>query len=308
MNKILFLGSNSFTGHYFKDFINVNKLWEEFSFIGADRQDADTYPNARIEYLRINAMDETELEQILITEKPIYIINYIGTFDEAAYMDYFNVNANLTRNIFETILKYNLKVKKVLLIGSAAEYGDVYELPVKEDGMTNPVSLYGISKLMQTHISRFYFNSYGINMNVARTFNIIGKGISNKLSVGNFIEQINHVKDGGTIVTGNLKPKRDYLHINDVIEAYWEILMNGHEGEIYNVCSGKSISMEEIVTYLINGSGKILYIKRDERFAKNNDISEIYGDNSKLLKHTGWCPVKNIFSKEVISQLVWTNE
>jgi GDP-4-dehydro-6-deoxy-D-mannose reductase len=269
MNKIFFFGSNSFTGYHFKEIINKNNLLNKFDFVGADKEENDAYPIERLGYLQMNVLDEDELEAMLNAEKPDYIINFIGTFYGKSYNDYFNINANITRNIFETILKNNLNVKKVLLIGSAAEYGDTKEMPIKEEDAANPINLYGITKLLQTHIARYYFRNYGINMNVARTFNIIGKGISKNLSVGNFIEQINNAKDGDTILTGNLKPKRDYLYIDDVIDAYWQILLNGKDGEIYNVCSLKSLSMEEMLNNLINGSGKKLNIKSDEKFIKN---------------------------------------
>lgn len=304
MDKVLLLGSNSFTGYHFKKFIKQNELCKNFYFITTDREATQNYAYDEIEYLQMNVLNQDELKNILITQEPDYIINLIGTFYAASYEEYFNVNANIAKDIFETILKNNLKVKKVLLIGSAAEYGNVNLLPVGEDSATNPVNLYGISKLMQTHIAKYYFNSYGINMNVARTFNIIGKGISKKLSIGNFIEQINNAKDGDTILTGNLKSRRDYLYIDDVIEAYWNILTNGHNGEIYNVCSAKSLSMEEILIHLINGSGKALNIKTDETLIKNNDINEVYGDNSKLINHTGWCLKHDILSEQVIGELV----
>jgi GDP-4-dehydro-6-deoxy-D-mannose reductase len=304
MNKILFLGSNSFTGYHFKDFIQKNSLFKEFSFIGADKSSSDDFKNCDIDYLKINALNEDELENILIKLKPDYIINFIGTFYGDSYEDYIDVNANITRSIFKFIVKNNLIVKKVLVIGSAAEYGKVYELPVKENSVHNPVSLYGLSKLMQTFICMYYYNNYGIKMNVARTFNIIGKGVSNKLSVGNFIDQISKASEGDSIKVGNLCAKRDYLYISDVIEAYWEILINGRSGEIYNVCFSKSYSMEDILNNLINSSGKTLRTVTDNTLLKSSDIPDIFGDNSKLRSHTAWYPKIDILSDSKLYGLV----
>jgi GDP-4-dehydro-6-deoxy-D-mannose reductase len=304
MYKILFLGSNSFTGYHFKNFINNNGLHKEFNFVGVDRNDEDNSKSSNIEYLKINALNEDELENVLTRLKPDYIINFIGTFYGDSYEEYININTNITRNIFKLIVKNNLIVKKVLVIGSAAEYGKVCELPVKENSVSDPVSFYGLSKLMQTYVSKYYYNNHGINMNVARTFNIIGKGISNKLSVGNFIDQIGKAKEGDSIKVGNLNAKRDYLFISDVIEAYWEILINGRSGEIYNVCFSKSYSMEDILNTLITSSGKLINTRIDKTLVKSNDISDIFGDNSKLMSHTAWYPKKDIMLDDKLYQLI----
>lgn len=293
MKKILFLGSNSFTGLHFKDFIKRKRLYEEFSFFGADQHERDKDGSGVLEYRKVNLSDKVELENLLSDIRPDYIVNLIGSFSANSHEEYLKVNTDITRYIFECITKIGLNIKNFLVIGSSAEYGSGFELPAREDSSTYPVNLYGLSKLMQTDISRYFHNNYGIKMNVARTFNIIGKGISNRLSVGNFIEQIERAQDGDTLVVGNLETKRDYLHIEDVIEAYWEILKNGRPGEVYNVCSGKSYSMESILKSLIEKSGKLLNIVTDKRFLKLNDIMEIYGDNSKLISHTHWHPTKD---------------
>ena len=290
MKRVLLLGSNSFTGLHFIDFIRKKSLHEEFSFFGADQHDMDKDGNGILEYRKVTLSDKTELENLLSDIKPNYIVNLIGTFSANSHEEYLKLNSDITRYIFECLVKTGLDIINFLVIGSSAEYGSSFELPIREDSSTYPVNFYGLSKLIQTNISIYFHNIYGIKMNVARTFNIIGEGISNKLAIGNFIEQIERAQDGDTLVVGNLETKRDYLHIEDVIEAYWEILKNGRPGEIYNVCSGKSFKMESILKGLIGKSGKRLNIVTDERFLKSNDIMDIYGDNSKLIRDTGWHP------------------
>ncbi|MDP4091940.1 MAG: NAD-dependent epimerase/dehydratase family protein [Bacillota bacterium] len=296
MKKILCLGSNSFTGYHFKDFIQKHKLYEKYAICGVDKDDYYYSHFKWIWYEKVNPLDKDSLKNIIVSFKPNYLINMIGTFQAVSFDEYYQLNANISRNIFEIIIENNIVIEKILLIGSAAEYGNARQLPVRESSPAAPVNLYGFSKLIQTEIAQYYFNNLGINVNVARTFNIIGKGISRKLAVGNFIEQINNAKDGDIIKVGNIKPKRDYLHIADVVEAYWQILMNGYPGEIYNVCSSVSLSMEEILTNLMNMAGKKLYFEIDDSLIKNNDISDIYGDNSKLISHTPWSPKKDLFS------------
>lgn len=294
MKKILLLGSNSFTGVYFKDYIRKKGLNEKYCLFGADRQEAQNDGDGFLAYRKVNLLEKHELENLLLDIRPDYIINLIGTFSADSYEEYLKVNSDISRYIFESIVKTGLHIEKILVIGSAAEYGNIPTLPINEDSNTCPVNFYGLTKLIQTNISRYFYNNHGLNINVARTFNIIGKGISNKLSVGNFLEQIEKTPDGGTIKTGNLKSKRDYLHIEDVIDAYWKITTTGKPGEIYNVCSGKSCSMEFLLQGLVKESNKELKIVTDERFLKLKDLTDIYGDNTKLVTQTGWYPKKDI--------------
>lgn len=299
MKRILFLGSNSFTGAHFKDFINRKQLGEEFNIFGADRQERDLNEKGGLEYRKVNLCDEIELANLLSDVRPDYIINLTGTFSAASYAEYIHVNTGITNSIFRFIITAGLKIENFLVIGSAAEYGSSLKLPINEESSTRPVNLYGLSKLMQTYIARYYFDTCGIKMNVARTFNIIGKGISNRLAIGNFIDQIERAQDGDTLQVGNLETKRDYLHIEDVVEAYWKILMGGRPGEVYNVCSGESCSMRSILNGLVRRSGKSLKIVTGPIFVKKNDVLDIYGDNSKLVSHTGWQPERDIL-KDVI--------
>jgi GDP-4-dehydro-6-deoxy-D-mannose reductase len=290
MNKILFLGSNSFTGYYFQKFIKDKQLNTQYKFFGTDIHQGHNNDFAVTDYVKINPLDKNELTNTIVNIKPDYIINFIGTFSAPSYNDYLDINVNISKNIFDIILENKLTVKKVLLIGSAAEYGIIREMPIREDSINNPVNYYGLSKLFQTHMARYYYNNYGIDFNIIRTFNIIGKGISRNLSIGNFISKIENAKDGDSITVGNLFPKRDFLHIEDVVEAYWEVLMDGKSGEIYNVCSGKSVPMQDIFSTFVKMSNKNLSSVVDPNLIKKDEIMDIYGDNSKIKADTKWRP------------------
>jgi len=74
--------------------------------------------------------------------------------------------------------------------------------------------------------------NYRIPLNIARTFNIIGKYISPSLSIGSFVKQIKEARAHDSIHVGNLNAKRDYLDIVDVGAAYWKILLKGQNGKI----------------------------------------------------------------------------
>jgi len=98
--------------------------------------------------------------------------------------------------------------------------------------------------------------NYRIPLNIARTFNIIGKYISPSLSIGSFVKQIKEARAHDSIHVGNLNAKRDYLDIVDVGAALIGRFFSKDRTEKYNVCSGRSILMRDVVEQLITLSGK----------------------------------------------------
>lgn len=298
--SIAVFGSTGFIARNMIDYVLQTKMFENYSFIFVSRVPAyKTYEELNFEYFDI--MNFTKLSEFLIEKKPEYIINLVGVFGEADLDTCLNVNADLSRKILENIITYNLKVENVLLIGSAAEYGNNINYPISEKELLYPENNYGLSKVIQFEYVKFY--SRFCNVSLARTFNVAGPFISNKLAVGSFIEKINNCENGGVIKTGSLLSKRDYLHVRDVISAFFEILFKGKTGEVYNVCSGEAISMKSILDSLIKCSGKKINVIVDESFSKSSDVSISLGDNTKLRGLSGWNRKMNLkdFYKEIWS-------
>ena len=97
------------------------------------------------------------------------------------------------------------------------------------------------------------------------------------------MKQIENAQNGDSIIVGNIETKRDFLEIPIVIDYFWKILLSGKPNEIYNVCSGYSVTIRSILEMLIKESGKELSIVVDQSRIKKFDVMDIYGDNSKLL-------------------------
>lgn len=285
MNKVLILGINGFSGKHFQYYIKNHHLTKSYEFIGVDKQ---IEPIIDIKYIKKDLSIYDNLENILKEKIPDYIINLVGIFYSDDFKQILDINANISYNILEIVLKEKLKVKNILLIGSAAEYGIPKSLPLTEEFFLQPVNSYGLSKVIQTKYMKYFSQNSSIPVNMARTFNVIGKNISTSLCIGNFVQQINQAKNNDTIYVGNLDTKRDFLDIADAIHSYWLILTKVKKGEIYNVCQGESIAIKDILNTLIKKSGKKINIKVKEEFLKKRDILDIFGDNSKLKHDTGW--------------------
>ncbi len=293
MDKILVLGINGFTGKHFQDFIVKNKLLKEVSFVGADQT---IEKRIDIDYKKIDLSCYKDFENLILDAAPDYIINFAGIFNSKSFSELEDINAGIARNMFEIILRNRFAVKNILLIGSAAEYGLNSNLPIAEEARLNPVSPYGVSKVIQTVYANYYYANFGANVNIARTFNVVGKYLSPLLSVSSFVEQIRKARNGDKILVGNLNTKRDFLDIADVVNAYWKILMDGKQGQVYNVCSEKSLCMKDILDFLVKRSGKKIGVEVKKEYVRKNDILDSYGDNSKIKQDTGWREKKDIFA------------
>jgi len=280
MKKVVIFGAAGFTGIHFENYIHENKLYKDYTFIGFDIREI----NNSIECRKLNLLEPLKIEEVLVSEQPDYIINFIGKFGSDNFDELLSLNVTVTQYILNSIVRKQIQVKNILFIGTAAEYGDVKLLPVSEDCPLNPVNLYGLTKALQTQLTNYYYCQYKVPFIMARTFNVIGEGLSVDLSIGSFLKQIKQANDGDTIYVGNVNTKRDFLPIEKVVDCYWKLLMYGNSGEVYNVCSGKSVTIRSILDDLIVSSGKRLKIEINPKYYKKNDILDIYGDNSKLLE------------------------
>ena len=277
MIKVLITGANGFAGSHL-----VKRLQQN--------------PELRICCINRNkAYDEsyvcelTNYESVsdLIQEtQPDQIYHLAGSFSNDYDIDYAN-NVLATKNILDTLLKHRVSCR-VLLIGSAAEYGLVKEEdnPVNEDQPLNPVSIYGLTKVYQTHLMNFYCQVHNLDIVMARTFNLLGKNISDSLFIGRFFQQIEQYKNGDTkkIILGDLQSKRDYIDVQEAVK-YYEIIMNhGKKGMVYNVGSGKSIILSKLIEQILienNLTLDVIEFRAKDLINKLN-VSNIFSDMSKV--------------------------
>lgn len=279
MKRVLIIGASGFTSKYLYDFINSPD--KEIFF--CDLVNAFDKKLLRRWY-KTDFSDFKEAYRIISEINPDQIYNLAGSFSNDFETDYRN-NVLLTKNIFDSILKLNINTR-VLIIGSAAEYGaiNIKDNPIKEDYKLNPVSIYGLTKVFQTNLMTYYFNSKKINVVMVRTFNLIGKEIHKKLFIGSLFKQISEYKEKkiNKIIVGNLDNKRDYIKIEDAVKKYEIIMENGKPGEIYNVGSGKSICIKELLLSVLGENNLSMNDVEIGNFDSRYDVKDIYADISKI--------------------------
>jgi len=218
--------------------------------------------------------------------QPEKIYHLAGSMSNDFESDYRN-NVGLTANVLKGVMALDRK-PRVLLIGSAAEYGavDVRDNPIREDQPLHPVSLYGLSKVFQTELMQFHVRLYGLDIVMARTFNLFGRGISPMLFVGRLNVMIEAYKKGeiSRIQLGNLQNKRDYIDVKDAAVAYEKIMERGSTGCVYNVGSGYSIRIRDLLERILaeNGLEPGIIEERQQNDPDKFDVKDIYADISML--------------------------
>jgi GDP-4-dehydro-6-deoxy-D-mannose reductase len=281
VRRVAVFGIAGFSGKHFERFVAGAGLTDEFQFFGFAKDLNGVVRSGAFSYREGNACAESEVLSFVSEVQPAYVLNLIGIFRANTFEELFAVNVGVSRTICEAVRRSNSPVQKLVFVGSAAEYGCPAINPVREDTKPRPVSQYGLTKVYQTLLAGFYLENYGLPAVVARTFNILGEGLSPDLSIGNFMRQIEELGDGGVLKVGNLSTSRDFLHISEVSRRYWHLLMKGEPGEIYNLCSGVPQTVRSILEGLIRDSGKRIAIETDPTLFKEKDIDSIYGDTSK---------------------------
>ena len=208
----------------------------------------------------------------------------------------FTANVHGTLNLLEAVrLIPDADHPVVLSVGSCEEYGPQPEdsYPLTEDAPLNPVSPYGVSKVAQTLLCRQYVHSYDLPVIMTRSFSHTGPGHDTRFAFPSFARQIAAAERGAgpaEILTGDLSPVRDFLNIRDVTSAYRLLLKEGKPGEIYNVSSGKSLTISRGLEILVDGASCPIEVRRDPARNRPSDTPFMVGDNTKLKRETGWEP------------------
>jgi GDP-4-dehydro-6-deoxy-D-mannose reductase len=281
MPNVAVFGIAGFSGRHFERFVAGAGLSGEFKFFGFGKDLSRAERSGVFSYREGNACEKGEVFKFVNESQPTYVLNLTGTFRAQSFEEFLAVNVGVSQSICEAVRRSNSCVQKLLFVGSAAEYGSPVSNPVREDAEARPISQYGLSKLYQTLLSGYFFKNYALPTVVGRTFNILGEGLSPELSLGNFMRQIAALPEGGVIKVGNISTTRDFLPISEVSRRYWDLLVKGVPGEIYNVCSGVPRTMRSVLEDLIRESGKMLSIEPDPSLFKERDIDSIYGDSTK---------------------------
>jgi nucleoside-diphosphate-sugar epimerase len=207
----------------------------------------------------------------------------------------FSSNVETTRVLLEAVRSLELRCR-VLLVGSAAEYGRVPSVPLTEETPCNPLSTYALTKSMQTELIGFFHRRFGLHVIMARAFNLHGEGCPPTLFPGHVAREIAKVKAGeqSKIRVRDLSATRDYLPVPEAMRAYIRILEHGEPGQIYHVASGSPVRMSDLLLELLlpHGLGLADVEIQPSPPGSKPDVPCVFADIGKLAALPEW-PMKS---------------
>jgi len=289
VQKALVTGASGFTGRHLVRFLDSRGIATlALSLRGSQIGDSE---------LVASALKKTD---------PDYLFHLAGLTCSNSVEEILRVNILYAVTLLKALREANLEDRPLLLVGTAAEYGQIsdHDLPITEETECRPYNVYGTSKLVQTLIGLAAAESERRPIVVVRPFNIIGVGMPESLSLESFRRQIERIKANEqppVIRVGNLNASRDFIDVEDVVELYWSLVQNRHAyGQIVNVCTGTATSIGTILKLLIQASGLCIEVEVDKARIKDVDVAVHYGSDKKLQRLIGsfqYTPLKKTVQK-----------
>jgi nucleoside-diphosphate-sugar epimerase len=198
-------------------------------------------------------------------------------------LDFYRTNVLGTTNVLELCRRQNCSITYV----SSYVYGTPEYLPVDEKHPIHPASPYNHSKLVAEEICKYYSDTFNVPVAILRPVNIYGPGQREEFLIPTIINQVMDpsVK---VISVKDSRPKRDYLYIDDFLNAML-CTMGIKRFEFFNIGSGSSVSVEEIILTALRCAA-IDKPYKSENSERKNEIWDVYADISKFRERFCWLP------------------
>ncbi len=249
------------------------------------------------EVFEIDLLDEPGLAAVVERCAPEVVVHLAGLSHVGQSWRrpgaYYRVNFVGTRNLRRAIGRRDAGRRdagrlRVIVASSAEVYGLVPEAeqPIAEDRPLDPRSPYALTKACAETLA---LERGAI---VARAFNVVGAGQSPDFALPSFAAQLAAVRRGErppVLRVGDLSPKRDFLHVADAAAAYRVLIERGEPGTVYNLASGRTCSIAEVLDRLRAISGVDVTVERDDARVRPDDIPRLQGDPGRLAA-LGWSP------------------
>jgi GDP-4-dehydro-6-deoxy-D-mannose reductase len=295
--RVLITGATGFAGRHLASLCSA-KGNTEITGIGRRAAAAAGIPAELSGYHAIDLSEPGQIGQLVGSTSPELIFHLAGEASVAtSWGDPANVityNIRSTLNLLEAVRTLAADAR-VLVACSGEEYGAPELLPVTEEHPLRPKNPYAVSKASIDIAAGFYADAYGLQIIRTRAFNHAGPGQLDNYVVSNLARQIAEgeaATDGDgfvEVVTGNPEIRRDFTDVRDVVRAYWASLEQAEPGA-YNVCSGHSVAITEILEGLARHTQREVRTRADPKIFRKNEVMDIRGSHDKLTKATGWEP------------------
>ena len=293
--RVLIIGGGGFVGGYLKDYLISQGFDVYITKLPAQQIDDEE------KVFNLNILDFEQMSALLKKGDPDYIFHLAAQSSVAVSWAKpaltVDVNIKGCINLLEAVRSLNMN-PRILLIGSAEEYGKI-DISENKDGIisetnkVNPCNIYAATKACQNMIGKIYSSAYNMDLIMVRAFNHVGPKQEPTFVVADFCKQVAEMEKNlrePILRVGNLKAKRDFTDVRDVVKAYFELIKSGIKGETYNVGSGVAVGIDEILNIILSMSRAKVDVLVDENKIRPIDVPVIKADISKIIAHTKWSP------------------
>lgn len=295
--KVLVTGAGGFVGQHL-----LNKLIKkDNNIVAINRKNNKFLSSLNIPVYETDILDFDSILNCIEQEKPDVLIHLAAqsnvgvSWREPALTASTNIEGSL--NLYKAFFKVNPK-GKFINIGSSDEYGLTAKLgiPLKEEMECKPQNPYSISKYCSEQMLLQLAKKDKVNVISTRSFNHFGPGQNIGFVVSDFASQVADIKKDlkeNKIFVGDLSAARDFLYIDDVIDAYIKMAEKEIPTGVYNISSGTSIKIEYILNKLIEISNINIEVIIDKNKFRPAEVKNFVGNSDKLKKIVGWKPTVN---------------
>lgn len=283
MDTFLILGGSGFLGRHLIDCV----LQSGARVVSLSRRAREPQGSDGAVCLPMDVLHRfDELQALIVKVRPTHVVSVIGDRTDRGFdLAFFSYR-------LAAVLATHGDGARLLLVGSAAEYGVPETVPVTEDHPLRPVSAYGFAKAVQSWAARALYDQCRCPVVVARVFNVMGPGQGRQFLVGSAVAQAIEVLTGerAQVEVGNVDAARDFVDVRDVARALDLLARQGRAGEAYNVCSGRPVVVREILQRIgsLCGLPGDFYCIVPERY--RDDIPISVGSPRKITREVGWTP------------------
>jgi nucleoside-diphosphate-sugar epimerase len=231
----------------------------------------------------INAVDLCDREAVarMVDEVQPDVVAHLAGIAFVAHADselIYRVNVVGTRNLLEALAAGKHRPTSVLLASSANIYGNASVPVIDENVPPSPANDYAVSKLAMEYMARLWMDKLPIT--IARPFNYTGVGQAENFLLPKIVSHFR--RNEKRIELGNLAIARDFSDVRMVARAYRRLLAVAPAGEAFNVCSGSSHSLANLIDMMSEIAGYHIDVHVNPAFVRANDVLTLSGSNSKL--------------------------
>ncbi len=300
MQRVLITGITGFAGSHLAEHLLADRPEAEIfgTYRWRSRRENIEAIEGKVRLLECDLSDMTAVRLVLEASRPDAIFHLAAqSFVPASWVSPLQTltdNIAGQTNIFEAVRSLGLD-PAIQIACSSEEYGLVlpHEVPIRETNPLRPLSPYAVSKVTQDFLAYQYFMSYGIRAVRTRGFNHTGPRRGEVFVTSNFAKQVATIEAGKTepvIKVGNLDAVRDFTDVRDMVRGYVLAAEKGRPGEVYNLASGRAVSIRAMLDKLVAMAKVEVRVETDPARLRPSDVQVLIGDYGKFHADTGWEP------------------